>query len=342
MSKKQIVLKDIANKLNVSTVTVSKALRDHPDISSETTRLVKKTASELGYSSNFMARNLSARRSNTIGVVIPKIAHNFFSSIVEHIYSYAFDTNYEIILTVSQENSLRERKHIQTLVSNRVDGIIVSVSQETKDNEIFEMVKAKGIPLLFMDRHHNISNVSTVTVDDRKGAYKTIDHAIKLGYRKIAHFAGCKNVNIGCERDLGFRQAMVDNGIEIKQEWILEGGYEEKSGYSSFMKLYNQKNLPDLIFAVTFPVALGVYMAARDVGIKIPEDVDLICFGNSDLSDLMVPSLSFVDQHPEQIATKSLQTLIDNIDNKEGFKVQHIVIDTDLVLRGTCTKYNRN
>ena len=144
MRARQITLNDIAAKLNVSAVTISKALRGHPDISKETTKLVKKVAAELGYSPNFMARNLSSRKSNTIGVVIPKIAHHFFSSIIEHIYNYAFEHNYEIILTVSQENAAREQKHIETLISMRVDGIIISITQETNDLDIFHLIKSMG------------------------------------------------------------------------------------------------------------------------------------------------------------------------------------------------------
>ena len=268
MRSKHITLSDIAKKLNVSTVTISKALRGHPDISLKTTKLVKAAAEELGYSPNFMARNLSARKSNTIGVVVPKIAHHFFSSIIEHIYDYAFQNNYEIILTVSQESEVREKRQIQTLLSMRVDGIIISITQETNNYEIFETVKSRGVPLVFVDRSPDITEINKVTVDDRNGAFKAIDHAIKLGYRKIGHFTGKTNINIGRERLLGFKQAMNSNGVEINSTWVVEGGFGEKSGYDSFMKLYSEKNLPDLIFAVTYPVALGIYMAAKEVGMK--------------------------------------------------------------------------
>ncbi len=342
MRNKQITLNDIAKKLDVSTVTVSKALRGHPDISYDTTKLVKKIANELGYSPNFMARNLSARKSNTIGVVIPKIAHHFFSTIIEHIYDYAFDNNYEIILTVSQENAERERKHLQTLLSMRVDGIIVSISQQTTDYEIFETIKSRGVPVVFMDRIPSVNCCSTVIVDDKGGAYNAIQHAIGLGYKKIAHFAGYQNVNIGRERLAGFREAMNANGIEINNNWIIEGDYGEKSGYNSFMKLYNEKNLPEMVFAVTYPVALGMYMAAREVGIKIPDDVDVICFGNSQVQEFLSPPLSCVNQPTDKIANKSMEILLENINNREEFQPQHIVIDTDLIFRGTCIKYNRN
>ena len=147
-----IRLEDIAKQLDVSRVTVSKALRGHPDISSEMTKRVRKVADDLGYSPNIIARSLSARRSNMIGLVVPKIAHFFFGAVIESVYNAAFEHNIETILTVSQENAERERKHLQTLVSMRVDGIIISISQETRDVEIFRWIKQMGIPLLFLDR----------------------------------------------------------------------------------------------------------------------------------------------------------------------------------------------
>ncbi len=342
MKIKQITLNDIAQKLNVSSVTVSKALRDHPDISREMIKQVKKLAEELGYSPNYMARNLSARKSNMIGVVVPKVAHHFFSSIIEHIYDYAFANNYEIILTVSQENIEREKKHIQTLLSMRVDGIIISISQKTNDFEIFNTVKGRGVPLVFMDRIPDLEGFNTVAVDDRGGAYKLIQYAIDLGYRKIGHFAGYTHINIGRERLNGFKQAMVDNGIEINSDWIIEGEFGEKSGYDSFMKLYNEKNLPDLIFAVTYPVALGIYTAVKEVGLRIPEDVDIVCFGNSQMQNFLTPPLTCVNQPTEKLAVKSMEVLLDNIDNKEEFQLKNIILETDLVLRNTCVKFNRS
>ena len=339
---KLVTLNDIAQKLGVSIITVSKALRGHPDISHNTAELIKKTADELGYSPNFMARNLAARKSNTIGVVLPQIAHHFFSSIMDHIYSYARMNNYEVFLTVSQENADMQKKQIQTLLSMRVDGIIISISQDTEDFGIFEAATSRQVPLVFMDRIPNLSNCNTVTVDDRGGAYKVIDHAIKLGYKRIGHFAGYTNINIGRERMLGFRQAMSDHGLEINYDWIVEGDFGEKSGYDSFMKLYHEKNLPDLILAVTYPVAIGIYMAAQEVGMKIPDDIDLICFGNSQVQNFLSPPLSCVNQPTEQLAVKSMELLLDNIDNIDNFQNKNIIIDTDLILRGTCIKCNRS
>ncbi len=338
MKSKPVTLNDIAKILNVSTVTVSKALRNHPDISPETTKKIKKLAEELEYTPNLIARSLSARRSNTIGVVVPKIAHFFFGSIIENIYRIGMEHNYEIILTVSQENSELEKKHIHTLLAMKVDGIIVSITQHTNNYEVFETVLKRETPIVFIDRVPSLENISTVTVDDRNGAFKAVEHAIKLGYTKIAHFAGYTNINIGKQRLLGFKDAMEKYGLEINPDWVIEGGFGEEYGYNAFMQLYKQNNLPEFIFTVTFPVALGVYTAVKEVGLRIPEDIDLICFGNAKIQEFLCPPLSCIDQPTNLLSQYAMEILFENINNQDEFKPKNIVLDTELILRGTCTK----
>ncbi len=332
----QITLADIAKELNVSKVTVSKALRGHPDISAATSELVKKTAQRLGYTPNYFARNLSSRKSNTIGVVVPKIAHFFFGSVIEGIYDAAFKNNYEIILTVSQENAEREKKHIESLLSMRVDGLIVSVSQETKDPSIFEMVKLKGVPLTFIDRIVEIPDVSTVTVDDRGGSFEAVEHAIKLGYTKLGHLSGYQDIYIGKRRNQGFVDALNKYNIEVNPDWIISGGFGEEDGYKGFMKLYESGNLPEFLFTVTYPVALGVYAAVQEVGLKIPDDIDILCFGNGDTNRFISPAISCVNQPTEELGKQAFNLIIENINNYETFKPKHIEIPTNLLLRETC------
>ncbi len=333
-----ITLDDIAKRVKVSRVTVSKALRGHPDISEKTAKRIRKIASDLGYSPNFIARNLSARRSNMLGVVIPKIAHFFFGSVIEAIYNTAFDNNYETILTVSQENAEREKKHIQTLVSMRVDGIIISISQETKDVEVFKWIKKMGIPVVFVDRMPDppLPGFSTVLVDDRGGAFEALEQAIKVGYRKIAFLGGNPHISIGKNRLLGFEQAMKKHGIPINNDWIIHGGFGKDDGYRGFMQLHHSGNLPEFVFAVTYPVALGVYEAAKDLGLRVPDDIDVICFGDSDTNRFITPSLSCVLQPTHELGTKAVQMILDMIRNPDEVQEQHIEIPTELILRETC------
>jgi LacI family transcriptional regulator len=335
--KSHITLDDIAKRLKVSRVTVSKALRGHPDISERTVKLVRKVAAELGYSPNFIARNLSARRSNMLGVVIPKIAHFFFGSVIEAIYNTAYEQKYETILTISQENAERERKHVQTLVSMRVDGIIISVSQQTTDVEIFNWVRQMGIPVLFVDRTPElpVPGSSTVLVDDFGGAIQAVEQAITVGYRKIAMVGGNPQINIGKNRQLGFEEALRRHGLTAKPEWIVHGGFGKEDGYRGMMQLHQLGALPEFIFAATYPVALGILEAAKSLGLRVPKDVDIICFGESDMIDFIQPSLSCVVQNTQELGIRAVKTMLEIIEHSEESPERHLTIPTHLVLRET-------
>jgi len=327
-----VKLEDLAKQLNVSKVTISKALRDHPDISYSTTAKVKALAEELGYMPNIMARNLSSRRSNTIGLVVPKIAHVFFASIIEAIYDAAFDNNYEIVLTVSQEKALRERKHILSLLSMRVDGLIISITEETTDLSIFEKVLSHGVRLVFIDRVPDMPNISSVTVNDKMGAFTAIEYAIKKGYKKIAHIGGYHNINIGKDRFDGFQQAMSKYKIPIKPKWITEGGFSEEDGYNAFKGMYKKGDLPEYILAVTYPVALGAYNAASELGVNIPGDIEITCFGSNTFNKNVPSFFNFVNQSTKELGERAVQMMIEQINNPKDFSPQKIVLDTELFI----------
>lgn len=336
--RQHVTLSDIADRMNVSKVTVSKALRGHPDISLETARKVKKLARELGYSPNFWARNLSSRKSNTIGVVVPKIAHHFFSSVIESIYNTAFEHKYEIILTVSQENAEREERHLRTLLSMRVDGLIISMSQQTRDFTIFETIREMGLPLTFMDRVIERKGYNTVVADDRAGAFAATEQAINIGYRRLGHLGGYPHTNIGRERHKGFEAALEQYGIPLEPRWIVHGGFSEDDGYRGFMQLYKTGDLPEFIFAVTFPVGLGIYRAAAELGLRIPEDVDIICFGNSGLNHFLAPPMSYVEQPTVDLGRRAMELTLEQIQRRDQFVPQQIKLPTSLVLCKTCIR----
>jgi LacI family transcriptional regulator len=324
-------------------VTVSKALRNHPDISPETEKRIRKIAKELGYTPNLLARNLSSRRSHMIGLVVPKIAHAFFGSVIEGVYNTAFDKDYETILTVSQENEERQRKHLQTLVSMRVDGIIISVSHGTRDTEIFHWIQKRGVPLIFIDRlpEPSLPGFSSVVVDDRNGAFTAVEQAIKVGYTKIGCIGGGLSVNIGKNRLGGFYDAMNLHGLPVNTQWISDGGFGKDAGYNGFMQLYSSGSMPQFIFAMTYPIALGIYEAARKTGMRIPHDIDLICFGDSDVSDVISPALSCIKQPSYELGIKGVQLLLDIVDSHEPVEAKQVVVPTELLLRETCTAKNR-
>ena len=334
-----ITLEDIARRLDVSRVTVSKALRGHPDISTETKARVLRTAEELGYTPNVFARSLSSRRSSMLGLVVPKIAHFFFGSVIEGVYDAAAASNYETILTVSQENPAREKKHLQTLMSMRVDGIIVSISQSTVDLDVFLNLQKRGMPVLFLDRRPEPlpRGFNTVEVDDRGGAQKAVEQAIKVGYRKIGCIGGNTHVNIGKNRFGGFEQAMKAHGVPVRKEWVITGGFGKNVGYDGFMQFHASGNLPEFIFAMTYPIALGIYEAAKELGMRIPEDIDLISFGDSDVSRVISPALSCVTQPAYELGSKAVEVMLKTLAIPEPVGEQHLVLPTEVLLRETCT-----
>lgn len=336
--RSHIRLEDIARRLNVSRVTVSKALRGHSDISTDMTKRVRKMANELGYTPNIIARSLSSRRSNMIGLVVPKIAHHFFSSVIEGVYNKAFDNNYETILTVSQENSEREKKHLETLVAMRVDGIIISICQETQDVERFKWIRKLGIPLVFADRRPEppLSGFSTVLVNDHEGAFQAVEQAIKVGYRKLGLIGGNTNINIGRDRLKGFEDALREYRIPLNQDWIVHGGYGKDDGYAGLKHLHSKGSLPEFILAMTYPVALGIYEAAKDLGIRIPDEIDLICFGDSDVGRFISPSISVVRQPTHELGARAVEILLENIADHEVVREHHVILPTQLILRETC------
>lgn len=330
---KPLKLEDLAKKLKVSKVTVSKALRNHPDISEETKNKVRELADRIGYVPNFMAKNLSARKSNIIGLVVPKIAHFFFGSIIESIYNTAFENNYETVITVSQESAEREKKHIQSLLSMRVDGLIISITEETKDCAIFEKIIHSNIPLVFIDRVPPIQNVPTVTVDDKGGAYSAVDYFIKQGITKIGHVGGYTHINIGKARLNGFNEAMKRNNISINKNWVVEGGFGEEDGYRGFKEIFKSGSIPEAIFAVTYPVAIGIYEAATELGIKIPQDIQITCFGNNTFRHTVPSVFNFVDQPTTELGQNAVQLLLDLINNTSTMP-RNIELNTRLLIKG--------
>jgi LacI family transcriptional regulator len=183
----RIKLSDIAHKLHYSNTTVSKALRNNNEIHPQTAKLIQNTAEKMGYSPNIIARNLSAKKSNMIGLIVPKIANLFFSNFVESVYDIAFGNDYIIILMISKGDASRERKHLETLLSMNVGGIIISLSQDTEDYKIFEKISNRNIPIVFMNKIPKIESVGIVDLSDFKTTIKSMEQSINLGYRNIVY-----------------------------------------------------------------------------------------------------------------------------------------------------------
>jgi len=324
---------DIAKKLNISRVSVSKALRDHPDISPAMKKKIVALASEMGYVVNQIARQLNSRRTFIIGIVIPDLENSFFSYVVDSMIDYATEHSYHVILTVSREKTNIEKKNIENLIGMRVDGLLVCLSQETTDRQVFKTVEKMKIPLVFFDRAFKNMKFSRVVFNDKPGAANSVNRMIQEGYTKIAIFAGYSKTNIGKERTEGFIEALSKNKIPIRKEWILEGGFELKDGYESFKKLYSSGNIPEIIFTVNDRVALGAYKAAKEAGLRIPENIGIFGYGFNEITDFFNPQLTVINQDPRKLGFEAIKILINEIEKKIKTGQSKIHIEEELLWR---------
>jgi LacI family transcriptional regulator len=347
MKFNQVTIKDIARELGISPSTVSRALKDHPDISVATKKAVNELADKLNYQPNIVALNLRQKKTNTIGVIIPEIVHFFFSTVISGIEDVAYTAGYNVILAQSNESYQREITDMKALFNSRVDGMLLSISRETTNFDHIESIISKGVPIVFYDRMYNSPNSSKVIVDDYAGAKEAVNHLISQGCKKIAHINGSPNLIISIDRFRGYTEALEENKIETNEDLIVNcqsGTFEE--GKRATHKLLSQKNIPDAIFAGNDPMAMGAMMAIKEKGLKIPQDVAIVGFSNWFFGELMDPSLTTVDQPGFEMGQEAARLLIRQIEmkDKEDFDPQPEtkILKTRLVIRNSSLKKDIN
>ena len=330
-SKKNISIYDIAKALNVSASTVSRALQDHPRISLEVRKKVQRKALELNYKPNRMAVNLKLGRSNTIGVVVPNINRNFFSSAIDGIEEEAYKAGYDVLICQSQELYEKEKKVINSLAQGKVDGVIASIASGTHEYAHFNNLENYGIPLVLFDRASDqVDSAGTVTVDDYRGACMVVEHLVKQGRRKIFHFAGFQHVAIWYNRCRWYRDAMQSNGIKIEEDWISYGDITQENGELLAQRILEMSDRPDAVFCTSDFVALGLMQELAKHGVKIPQDIAVCGFANEPIDALMTPSLTSVDQFSKRIGQQAARMLLDQLN---GEAPANIIIEPDLVIR---------
>lgn len=331
MNLAHVTQTDIAKKLQVTRITVSKALRNHPDISIEMKTRVRQVAEELGYIPNLIARNFKSKHTSTLGVVIPDLENPFFAYATDSIIDAADDLNYSVFITISREDQNREKRNLQKLIGMRVDGLLVCLTQQTRDPHIFYHIKELNIPLVFFDRQYEGLYFSCVSFNDQNGAMNALEMIIGKGYRRFAHIAGFSNTSIGKERLQGFKLALQKHGLEINQDWIIEGGFQVADGYRAFKQLYHSAHLPEIILAVNDRAALGVYQAATEVGLQIPDDFGIVAFGCNETARTFTPTLSIINQDPRTLSRTATHLLVKKILDKSLAKYEQIKIDESFI-----------
>lgn len=339
MKFEALTIKDIAKALGLSTSTVSRALRDSYEISPETKKLVLEYAEKNNYHPNPIALSLKERRSRSIGVIVCEIANSYFSQVINGIESIAYNNGYNVIIAQSRESFDREVLNLQYLTSRSIDGLIISVSTETKDFSYLKELHSKAMPIVFFDRIVNEINTHKVIADNYKGAYEATTHLINCGYRRIAAVSNPALLSITVERMAGYKSALADNGVEVDESLIKycqHGGMIFSEVEEVVNELFDLKQKPDAIFATADKLTTNCLRLLKIKNLTVPGDIGLLGFSNTDLTELLDPPLSIIKQpafEMGEIATNLLLQLIESKRPVTEFATK--VMPTELLIRGS-------
>ena len=327
-----VTLSDIAKSLNVSVVTVSKALRNKGKISADTRKRVLQRAKQLNYQANWVARSLVTRKTYTIGLLLPDFTHPFFAEIAKAVAEAVRPSGYHQIISYFEEDPELERQEAESLVARQVDGLIIASAQTRGAGTLFGGIRRRGIPLVFIDRQVMGARGSFVGVDNEAIGRLATSHLIEQGCRRIAHLRG-PVLGIAAARLKGYRSALEKYRLNMPGSYVVEAHYEDSSGYNAMRKLLQTKPLPDGIFCYNDPVAIGAMKAILEAGLSIPNDIAVVGAGNVRYSDLLAVPLTTIDQGTREIGKQAADILLKEIASKTTEAPQTILIPPRLVVR---------
>lgn len=339
---RQVTIRDIAKRLDLSVSTISRALNDHPDIKDETKKAVNAIAKELNYEPNIIARNFRISKTYTLGVIVPDLVTHFFSATISGMQNIASQAGYNIIICQSSESYATEKKNIETLVSSRVDGLLISLSKETKDYAHIKSVYGKGIPVVLFDRVSDEIETSKITVDDHDGAFKATEHLIQNGYKRIAHISGPEKLSISKKRLEGYKDALIAHDFEVNDLYILHSDLSSETVKELTKKLLALPERPDAIFAINDLTATDIMTVLKKEGIKLPDEMGLVGFNNEPVSALIEPALTTIEQPAYQIGQLAVKQLITQIDKPDEYIPQTIILKTKMITRDSSMMKIRN
>ncbi|RZJ23603.1 MAG: LacI family transcriptional regulator [Acinetobacter sp.] len=340
MKKHQVTIIDIAKELNISKSTVSRALTNNPNINRATKEKILDLAKKLDYQKNMMAISLITNTSNTIGIIVPDFITSYFPNIIIGAQNVASRLGYSVIISQSNESFETEVENANVMLANQVDGILVSVTRETKTFDHLKVFQRKGIPIVFFNRICEEMIVPKVIVDDYEGAFNAVEHLIEIGKKRIAHFAGPKSLSISNKRLNGYNDALIKHNIEIDQDLIIHTDRGLENIPDQLLALLKLEMPCDAIFAFNDPTAVEIIKGLKKLKVRIPEDVAVVGFSNDFVSEIIEPSLTTVSQPVKQIGETAAQLLIDQINRDvKDWKAVTKVLNTTLIVRNSTVSH---
>ncbi|AEI49031.1 LacI family DNA-binding transcriptional regulator [Runella slithyformis] len=336
MKKHQITIVDIARQLNISKSTVSRALTGHPRVSEKTKEAVLKLAGELDYQRNMLAINLMSSQSHTIGIIVPEFVTSFFPMVIMGAQEVASKAGYNVLISQSNESYETEVANAKVMLDNRVDGVLVSLTRETRNYDHLNVFQRKGIPIVFFNRVCDDMQVPKVVVDDYEGAFKAVEHLILTGRKRIAHLGGPTSLHVSKKRLEGYKDALRKYSQPIDQELILDYDLNLDKVKIYIKHLLDLPQPPDALFTINDPTAFEAMLFMKAKGIKIPEQIAVVGFSNNYGSTLIEPRLTTVAQPTHEIGQVAAQLLLDQINSDASeWKPIYRVLKTELLVRGS-------
>ena len=314
--RNEATIVDIARKLRVSAMTVSRALTGSSEVSEKTRKRVLRCAKELGYRANRWARSLVTQRSSILGVVVPDIAHSYFAEITRGIEEVADKAGYKLLLCHSCLDPRKEEAEIETLLGTRVEGLLVASEQPLSSPEIFLKLQETRIPFVLIDRFFPGRELPSVRVDDVAVGRLATECLIELGHRRIAHIRGPR-LSPAALRYRGYLEALRKHGIPVNSEWIVSGSFDIESGRQAMLKLLDKQPRPTAVFAANDPMGIGAVYACRDRGLAVPGDVSIVGAGNIEGAHHPNPFLTTVDWPRAELGRAAVTVLLAILANPE-------------------------
>lgn len=332
--ERQTTIKDIAIALHLSTSTVSRALRDAVDVKQETRIAVKELAEELGYQPNRLALSLQNKHTFCIGVITPNLDY-VLAKMVAGIDEVASEAGYTVMVCQSDESFGRELVNTKRLQESLVDGMIYSVSSETKFFEHIKKMQSKKIPLVMFDRIVEGIKAPKVGTDNKEGGMLATRHLLQQGYKRIAILAGPENLEISNERMAGYMQVLKQNKIRVDKDLIIHCDFNQDFAYEATKELLAMKKRPDAIFTISDRMAIGAMLAIKEKGLRMPQDIGLVGFNNEPITNLVTPAITSVEMFAKDIGRAAAKLFIELLHSEDDMSESKVVIKPRLVARAS-------
>lgn len=337
--KKDITIYDIAQKLALSSATVSRGLKNHPAINKNTRKRIQETAKALGYRHNNFASNLRRQKTNTIGVIVHELNSNFITSVLAGIEKVTTEAGYDLIIAHSSESFEKEAANASNLFHKRVDGLIASLAFNTRGLDHYKAFDEKGIPVIFFDRVEEKSDSTKVIIDNYKCGYQATQHLVEQGCKRIVLVTANLMRNVYAQRHKGYADALYDNNIPYNKDYVLIKDLSEQCGVEAALQILKMKPLPDGAFVTNDFSAAVCMQTLKEHGVRIPEDIAIVGFNNDVIGKIVEPQLTTVNYPGIDMGEIAARNLINHLNGVSNIKhTQTIVIRSGLVIRKSSLK----